>query len=104
LFEHDLFGKPVPTFPDHAQLRPNRIIEHLFAAITLIERTGKGSERAMANGMVFGGKLNLTHHQRLESIARRNAGESMTDIGRHIISAIAPSVDCDGETDFMKSG
>jgi hypothetical protein len=19
LFEHDLFGKPVPTFPDHAQ-------------------------------------------------------------------------------------
>ena len=22
LFEHDLFGKPVPTFPDHAQGRP----------------------------------------------------------------------------------
>src|SRR2546430_15650036 len=21
LFEHDLFGKPVPTFPDHARLR-----------------------------------------------------------------------------------
>jgi hypothetical protein len=32
-------------------LWPNRIIEHLFAAITLIERTGKGSERAMAHGV-----------------------------------------------------
>jgi len=29
----------------------------LFAAITLTERTGKGSERAMANGVVFGTKL-----------------------------------------------
>src|SRR5882757_3097316 len=24
LFEHDLFGKPVPTFPDHALARPTR--------------------------------------------------------------------------------
>jgi hypothetical protein len=21
LFEHDIFGKPVPTFPDHARVR-----------------------------------------------------------------------------------
>jgi hypothetical protein len=38
-------------------LWPNRIIEHLFAAITLTERTGKGSQRAMANGVVLGTKL-----------------------------------------------
>jgi len=50
-------------------LWPNRIIEHLFAAITLTERTGKGGERAMANGVVFGRKLNPTLHQRLEAIA-----------------------------------
>jgi len=25
LFEHDLFGKPVPTFPDHALARPTRL-------------------------------------------------------------------------------
>jgi len=36
----------------------------------------------MANGAVFGTKLKPTHHQRLESITRRNAGESMSDIGR----------------------
>ena len=39
-------------------LWPNRIIEPLFAAITLTERTGKRRERAMANGVVFGTKLN----------------------------------------------
>jgi hypothetical protein len=39
-------------------LWPNRIIEHLFAAIALTERTGKGRERAMANGVTFGTKLN----------------------------------------------
>jgi hypothetical protein len=26
LFEHDLFGKPVSTFPDHASARPRRVI------------------------------------------------------------------------------
>jgi hypothetical protein len=71
-----------PLFRIMLMLWPNRIIEHLFAEITLIERTGKGRERAMANGVVVRGKLNSTHHRRLESIARRNAGESMTDIGR----------------------
>jgi hypothetical protein len=34
-------------------LWPNRIIEPLFAAIRLTERTGNGRERAMANGVVF---------------------------------------------------
>jgi hypothetical protein len=83
LFEHDLFEKPVPTFSDHAHVfvaEPD--IEPRFAAITPVERTGKGTERAMANGVVLGTKLKPAHHQRLESIARPNAGESMTDIGR----------------------
>jgi hypothetical protein len=33
MFEHDLFGKPVSTFPDHAlaQRLGNRGIEHLEA-------------------------------------------------------------------------
>jgi len=39
-------------------LWPNQIIEPLFAAIRLTERTGNGRERAMANGVVFGTKLN----------------------------------------------
>jgi len=44
-------------------LWPNRIIKPLFAAITLTERTGKRRERAMANGVVFGTKLEPAHHQ-----------------------------------------
>jgi hypothetical protein len=70
-----------PLFRIMLMLRPNRIIEHLFAAIRLTERTGKGRERAMAKGVVFGTKLKPAHHRRLEAIARRNAGESTTDIG-----------------------
>src|SRR6266851_3327541 len=27
LFEHDLFGKPVPTFPDHALFRPDASVQ-----------------------------------------------------------------------------
>src|ERR1700681_4031764 len=74
---------------DLLMLWPNRIIEHLFAAIMLIERTGKGRERAMANGVVLGTKLKPAHHQRPQSIARPNAGEAMTNIGRSYSSAIA---------------
>jgi hypothetical protein len=29
LFEHDLFGKPVPTFPDHALDAPYRAAKYL---------------------------------------------------------------------------
>jgi DNA invertase Pin-like site-specific DNA recombinase len=53
-----------------------------FERELIIERTGEGRERAMADGVVFGRKRKLTHHQRLEAIARRNAGESMTVIGQ----------------------
>jgi hypothetical protein len=44
-------------------LWPNRIIEPLFAAIRLTERTGNGRERAMANGVVFGTKPKPAPHQ-----------------------------------------
>jgi DNA invertase Pin-like site-specific DNA recombinase len=45
-------------------------------------RTGEGRARAQARGVVMGRKPKLTHHQRLEAIARRDAGETLTDIGR----------------------
>jgi DNA invertase Pin-like site-specific DNA recombinase len=45
-------------------------------------RTGEGRERAKARGVVMGRKPKLTHHQRQEAIARREAGESLVDIGR----------------------
>src|SRR5712672_3124279 len=46
-------------------------------------RTGEGRERAKARGgVVVGRKPKLTHHQRQEAVARREAGESLMDIGR----------------------
>jgi DNA invertase Pin-like site-specific DNA recombinase len=45
-------------------------------------RTSEGRERAKAKGVVMGRKPKLTHHQRQEAIARREAGESLMDIGR----------------------
>jgi DNA invertase Pin-like site-specific DNA recombinase len=45
-------------------------------------RTGEGRERAKAKGVVMGRKPKLTPHQRQEAVARREAGESLVDIGR----------------------
>jgi DNA invertase Pin-like site-specific DNA recombinase len=45
-------------------------------------RTTEGRARAKANGVVMGRKPKLTHHQRQEAIGRREAGESLVDIGR----------------------
>ena len=45
-------------------------------------RTGEGRERAKARGVVLGRKPKLTGHQRREAIARREAGEVLTDIAR----------------------
>ena len=45
-------------------------------------RTSEGRERAKAKGVVMGRKPKLTPHQRQEAIARREAGESLVDIGR----------------------
>jgi DNA invertase Pin-like site-specific DNA recombinase len=46
-------------------------------------RTGEGRERAKAGGVVMmGRKPKLTHHQRQEAMARRDAGEALVDIAR----------------------
>lgn len=45
-------------------------------------RTGEGRERAKARGVRLGRKPKLTPHQRMEALARRDAGESIVEIGR----------------------
>jgi DNA invertase Pin-like site-specific DNA recombinase len=45
-------------------------------------RTGEGRQRAKARGVVMGRRPKLTVHQRREAIARREAGEVLTDIAR----------------------
>jgi DNA invertase Pin-like site-specific DNA recombinase len=45
-------------------------------------RTGEGRERAKARGVILGRKPKLTVHQKREAIARREAGEVLTDIAR----------------------
>jgi DNA invertase Pin-like site-specific DNA recombinase len=45
-------------------------------------RTGEGRVRAKAKGVHMGRPPKLTPHQRREAIARRDAGESLTDIAR----------------------
>ena len=45
-------------------------------------RIGEGRERAKARGVILGRKPKLTIHQRKEAIARREAGEVLTDIAR----------------------
>jgi DNA invertase Pin-like site-specific DNA recombinase len=45
-------------------------------------RTDEGRKRAQARGVRFGRKLKLTPYQRREALARREAGEALTDIGR----------------------
>jgi DNA invertase Pin-like site-specific DNA recombinase len=45
-------------------------------------RTGDGRKRAMANGVRFGRKPKLSPFQAAEALRRREAGESLTDIGR----------------------
>ena len=45
-------------------------------------RTGEGRARAKAEGVHMGRPPKLTTHQRREAIARRDAGEALTDIAR----------------------
>src|SRR5215218_5480723 len=45
-------------------------------------RTGEGRERAKARGVRLGRKPKLTPHQQREALARRDAGEPLTEIGR----------------------
>jgi DNA invertase Pin-like site-specific DNA recombinase len=45
-------------------------------------RTGEGRQRAKARGVIMGRRPKLTAHQRREAVARREAGEVLTDIAR----------------------
>ena len=53
-----------------------------FERHLILSRTAEGRERAKARGVRFGRKLKLTSHQRREALARREAGEALTDIAR----------------------
>jgi DNA invertase Pin-like site-specific DNA recombinase len=53
-----------------------------FERELIVERTGEGRERAKAKGVAFGRKPKLTHYQRQEAIARREAGETVQSIAR----------------------
>jgi DNA invertase Pin-like site-specific DNA recombinase len=53
-----------------------------FERALILARTGEGRTRAMARGVRFGRKPKLTVHQIAEAKSRREAGESLTDIGR----------------------
>ena len=52
-----------------------------FERHLILSRTAEGRERAKARGVRFGRKLKLTKHQR-KALARREAGEALTDIAR----------------------
>jgi DNA invertase Pin-like site-specific DNA recombinase len=53
-----------------------------FEPHLIVARTSEGRKRARARGVLFGRPPKLTPHQRREAIARRDAGETLTDIAR----------------------
>jgi len=65
-----------------------RLVTGILAIIGEFERelirarTAEGRTRAMARGVRFGRKPMLTKHQIAEALARREAGEPLTEIGR----------------------
>ena len=48
----------------------------------ILARTSEGRRRAQARGIKFGRKPRLSRYQIEEALARREAGETLTDIGR----------------------
>src|SRR5262245_51185924 len=69
-----------------------------FERSLILARTSDGRARAKARGIKFGRKPKLTKHQITEALARRQAGEPLTEIGRSYnvshstISRLAPSL------------
>ena len=53
-----------------------------FERHLILSRTGEGRERAKARGVKFGRKPKLTKHQRDQALARREAGEPLTEIAK----------------------
>jgi DNA invertase Pin-like site-specific DNA recombinase len=65
-----------------------RLLSTLLASIAeferelIRERTGEGRKRAMAAGVKFGRKRQLSDYQRAEAIKRRGAGETLASIAK----------------------
>ncbi len=53
-----------------------------FERSLILTRTGEGRAGAMARGVKFGRKPKLTDFQRKDALRRREAGESLSEIGR----------------------
>jgi DNA invertase Pin-like site-specific DNA recombinase len=53
-----------------------------FERHLILSRTAEGRSRAKARGIKFGRKPKLTRHQQGEALARREVGESLTEIAR----------------------
>jgi DNA invertase Pin-like site-specific DNA recombinase len=53
-----------------------------FERHLILARTDEGRRRAMAKGVEFGRKPKLTNHQRSEALARKQAGEALTQIAK----------------------
>ena len=53
-----------------------------FERHLILSRTKEGRTRAMARGVKFGRKFKLTNHQRAEAVARKNNGETLTEIAK----------------------
>jgi DNA invertase Pin-like site-specific DNA recombinase len=65
-----------------------------FERSLILTRTGEGRARAMARGVKFGRKHKLTPHQQQEAKRRRDAGESLSEIGQG--KAYQRSAGCSG--------
>lgn len=53
-----------------------------FERHLILSRTGEGRERARARGVKFGRKPKLTPHQQAEALARKQSGETCTEIAK----------------------
>ena len=53
-----------------------------FERELILVRTGEGRQRAKERGVRLGRKPKLTSHQRREALARRERGESVTEVAR----------------------
>jgi HNH endonuclease/Helix-turn-helix domain of resolvase len=53
-----------------------------IGAYSASQHIREGHAKARAKGVKLGRKPKLTHHQRLEALARRDAGETLVDIAR----------------------
>ena len=69
---------------DHAPRQANDSVRGLaeFERHLILARTNEGRERAKAKGVRFGRKLKLTKHQIEKALARWEAGEPLTEIGK----------------------